>query len=258
MTQTPERLVLTALPGMPMVEPGDDLVTLILEGLERSGLSLAGDDILVVAQKVVSKAEDRYVELGQVEPSPRAVELARQVDKDPRLVEVILRESKEVVRYRKDVLIVEHRSGVVLANAGIDQSNIEHPEGAERVLLLPLDCDRSAEQIRASVLQRSGVEVGVVINDSLGRAWRVGTEGTALGVAGLPALLDLRGEADLFERELRVTEVGLGDELAAAASLLMGQAAAGAPVVLIRGMTVSGGSKPGRSLVRDKAMDLFR
>jgi len=241
-----------------MVEPGDDLVTLILEGVERSGLSLAGDDILVVAQKVVSKAEDRYVELGQVEPSPRAVELARKVDKDPRLVEVILRESKEVVRYRKDVLIVEHRSGVVLANAGIDQSNIEHPEGAERVLLLPLDCDRSAEQIRASVLQRSGVEVGVVINDSLGRAWRVGTEGTALGVAGLPALLDLRGEADLFERELLVTEVGLGDELAAAASLLMGQAAAGVPVVLIRGMTLSGGSKPGRTLVRDKTMDLFR
>ena len=258
MFKTPERLILTALPGMPMVEPGDDLVTLILEALERAGLSLAAGDVLVVAQKIVSKAEDRYVDLGQVEPTREAVELARSVDKDPRLVELILRESNEVVRYRKDVLVVEHRSGVVLANAGIDQSNIDHPDGSERVLLLPVDCDRTADRMRSLLADRVGVDVGVIVNDSLGRAWRVGTEGTALGVAGVPAVLDLRGEADLFDRELQVTEVGLGDELAAAASLLMGQAAGGSPVVLIRGLATSGGSKSARALVRDKAMDLFR
>ena len=258
MFETPERLILTALPGMPMVEPGDDLVTLILEGVERAGLSLAAGDVLVVAQKIVSKAEDRYVDLGQVEPTREAVELARAVDKDPRLVELILRESNEVVRYRKDVLVVEHRSGVVLANAGIDQSNIDHPDGSEMVLLLPVDCDRSADRMRSALADRAGVDVGVIVNDSLGRAWRVGTEGTALGVAGVPSVLDLRGQADLFGRELRVTEVGLGDELAAAASLLMGQAAGGSPVVLIRGLSTAGGSGAARALVRDKAMDLFR
>ena len=254
----PASLRLFALPGIPLVEPGDDLVDLILGGVARADLSIEAGDVVVIAQKIVSKVQDRYVELSSVTPSAEAVELALKVDKDPRLVELVLRESNEVVRYRQGVLVVEHRSGVVMANAGIDQSNIEHAEGSERVLLLPLDCDASAAEIRDEITKRSGKEVGVVINDSLGRAWRNGTEGTALGAAGLEALQDLRGEEDLFGRELRVTEVGFGDEIAAAASLLQGQAAGASPVVLVRGFDLGGRSRPARDLVRPKEMDLFR
>jgi coenzyme F420-0:L-glutamate ligase/coenzyme F420-1:gamma-L-glutamate ligase len=254
----PARLSLFALLGMPLVEPGDDLVDLILEGVARADQSIETDDVVVLAQKIVSKAQDRYVELSSVTPSREARELAPKVDKDPRLVELVLRESNEVVRSCEGVLVVEHRSGVVMANAGIDQSNIEHLQDSERVLLLPVDCDASAAEIRAEIGERCGKEVGVVINDSLGRAWRNGTEGTALGVAGLEALQDLRGAEDLFGRELRVTEVGFGDEIAAAASLLQGQAAGSSPVVLVRGFDLGGQSRPARDLVRPKEMDLFR
>ncbi len=243
---------------LPLVEPGDDLASLILTALDERGRKLEDGDVLVLAQKIVSKSEDRYVALADVEPSVEAIELAGQVEKDPRLVELILRESNEVVRHRAGVLVVEHRSGVVLANAGIDQSNITHESDGDRVLLLPEDSDRSARGLREELGQRSGASVGVVIADSLGRAWRVGTVGVAIGVAGIPAAQDLRGTRDLFGRELLVTIVGTGDQLASAASLLLGQADEGVPVVLIRGLKLTGEAGTARDLVRDKSTDLFR
>jgi coenzyme F420-0:L-glutamate ligase/coenzyme F420-1:gamma-L-glutamate ligase len=253
------RITLLALPGFPMVEPGADLATLILEGIDRAGDELRDRDVVVVAQKIVSKSENRYVDLRTVEPSDQARALAVEVDKDPRLVEVILRESSEVVRYRTGVLVVAHRRGYVLANAGVDQSNITHEEELDRVLLLPEDPDSSAARLRDRLRDRRGVDVGVVINDSLGRPWRNGTVGVALGAAGVLCLQDLRGTADLFGRTLRVTEVGVGDELASAASLLMGQAGEGTPVILARGLDlVADGSANATPLLRTKSLDLFR
>jgi coenzyme F420-0:L-glutamate ligase/coenzyme F420-1:gamma-L-glutamate ligase len=257
--QAARRLTLVALPGFPMVEPGADLAALILEGVERAGDELRDRDVVVVAQKIVSKSENRYLDLRQVEPSEQARALAREVDKDPRLVEVILRESSEVVRYRTGVLVVEHRLGFVLANAGVDQSNITHEEELDRVLLLPENPDSSAAALREELRTRAGVDVGVVINDSLGRPWRNGTVGVALGAAGVLCLQDLRGTADLFGRTLRVTEVGVGDELASAASLLMGQAGEGTPVILVRGLDLAADVWAGASsLLRTKSLDLFR
>jgi coenzyme F420-0:L-glutamate ligase/coenzyme F420-1:gamma-L-glutamate ligase len=247
------------------VEPGDDLAVMIGDALVRCGEVPEGGDVLVVAQKIVSKAEGRYVDLSTIEPSAEARTLATAVGKDPRLVEVILRQSTEVVRYRPGVLIVAHRLGLVLANAGVDQSNIEpageatgEDGGADRVLLLPEDPDRSASRLRAALGARFDAELGVVINDSLGRAWRQGTVGVAIGAAGIPALEDLRGAPDLFGRQLRVTEVGTGDQLAAAAALLQGQADERRPVVLVRGFCGRGPARPATSLVRAKELDLFR
>lgn len=256
--ETSPRLSLVALPGMPLVEPGDDLSGLILEAVDRAGESLADGDLLVVAQKVVSKAEDRYVDLRRVTPSETARTLAKEVDKDPRLVEVILGESKEVVRYRSGVLVVAHRLGLVLANAGVDQSNIRDAVDGERVLLLPEDPDASAARLRKEIRERCGVEVGVLINDSLGRPWRRGTVGVAIGAAGVACLRDLRGSGDLFGRQLRVTEVGAGDELAAAGSLLMGQGAEGTPVILVRGLDLRDPRGQASDLLRPKSVDLFR
>ena len=179
-----------------------------------------------------------------------------QVDKDPRLVELILRESTEVVRHRKGVLVVAHRNGTVLANAGIDASNVAGDD--HHVLLLPQDCDRSCRDIRARLAARTGIQPGVIVIDSLGRAWRNGTVGAALGTAGLPPLLDLRGAPDLFGRELRTTQVGIADEIAAAASLLMGQADEGTPVVLLRGLQLPDGDGPASDLHRAREQDLFR
>ena len=249
------RLELAALAGMPMVRPGDDLARLIVDALADSGLALQSGDVLVVAQKIVSKSENRYLELCAVRPSARAAELAELTGKDERLVEVILSESREVVRWRKDVLIVEHRLGFVLANAGVDASNVGE-DG--RVLLLPEDPDASCEALRAALLEKTGVDVGVVINDSWGRAWRLGTVGTALGVSGIAALLDLRGVPDLFGRKLQSTEVAVADELAAAASLIMGQAGEGYPVVLARGFPYAPRDGRGTELIRPRPLDLFR
>ncbi|MCC6202295.1 MAG: coenzyme F420-0:L-glutamate ligase [Gammaproteobacteria bacterium] len=247
-----------ALRGLPRVAPGDDLAELLAQGFAASELQPRDGDVVVVAQKIVSKAEGRLIDLGTVNPSPRAERIAREVEKDPRLVELILRESVRIVRQRKDVLIVEHRLGLVMANAGIDQSNVETTHSAEPALLLPEDPDASASRLRAQLSQRHGVDLAVIINDSFGRPWRRGTVGVAIGCAGLPALRDLRGQPDLFGRTLRVTEVGLADELAAAASLLMGQAAEAQPVVLIRGLTLTGPSLNARSLIRSQQEDLFR
>lgn len=249
------RLELAALAGMPLVRPGDDVARLVVEALAASGLALQSGDVLVVAQKIVSKSENRYVDLSAIEPTERARELAALTGKDARLVEVVLGESREVLRWRKDVLIVEHRLGYVLANAGVDASNVGENG---RVLLLPENPDRSCQALRAALLERTGVDVGVVINDSWGRAWRLGTVGTALGVSGIASLLDLRGVPDLFGRKLQSTEVAVADELAAAASLLMGQAGEGHPVVLARGFPYARRDGRGSELLRPRPLDLFR
>jgi coenzyme F420-0:L-glutamate ligase/coenzyme F420-1:gamma-L-glutamate ligase len=252
------KLELFALDGVPMVQPGNDLAKLILAALGQSKLSLHAGDVLALAQKIVSKAENRYVELASVQPSPRAQSLALEVNKDPRLVEVILRESNDVVRKRKDVLVVEHKLGWILANAGVDASNIGNADEDARVLLLPENPDASADRLRAALHEATGVDVAVVINDSWGRAWRMGTTGTALGVSGIPAFLDLRGRKDLFGRTLKSSELGVADELAAAASLAMGQAGEGRPVVLVRGFPYPRAEGRGADLVRPKKIDLFR
>jgi coenzyme F420-0:L-glutamate ligase/coenzyme F420-1:gamma-L-glutamate ligase len=254
------RLELTALPGLPLVRPGDDLAALVLAGLERVGLKLAPGDVVALAQKVVSKAEGRLVKLADVVPSARAVELSGLTGKDARFVEVVLSESREVLRARPNTLIVEHRLGFVCANAGVDRSNVgPHGEGLDEfLLLLPLDPDGTCQQLRSRLQAATGGEVAVIINDSHGRAWRNGTVGVALGAAGFPALLDLRGHPDLFDYALQVTQIGLADELAAAASLLMGQANEGRPAIHIRGVPYPFRNGSARELIRPKEMDLFR
>lgn len=252
------RLELIALEGIPRVEPGDDLAALIARALAENQLVLRSDDVVVVAQKIVSKAEDRYRRLADIEPGPRAVELARQADKDPRLVELILRESREVLRVRPGVIIVEHRQGYVHANAGIDRSNIHADPDDPRVLLLPEDCNLSARALRTGLEAHCGVAPFVLINDSAGRAWRTGTVGLALGCAGFDPLFNQIGDCDLFGNRLEVTEPAVADELAAAASLVMGQAAEGLPVVLARGLTLRPIARDASVLLRPKSMDLFR
>lgn len=254
----PAPLTITPLSGIPLVAPGTDLGTLLITTLEAAALPLRSGDVLVVAQKIVSKAEGRYVDLATVEPSARARALGVETDKDPRLVEVILSESRAVVRHRPGVLIVEHRLGHVMANAGVDRSNVAPEAGTEPVLLLPRDPDASAAALRGQLMQRFDAEVAVIVSDSFGRAWRNGTVGVALGAAGLPALLDLRGRPDLYGRALRVSETGFADEIAAAASLVMGQADEAAPAVLVRGLQWSGAALPATALLRPAAQDLFR
>ena len=255
---TAPKLSLTALPDVPEVRPGDDLAALILAGVARAGEQLRDGDIVVLAQKIVSKAEGRYVRLADVSPSARAIELAQAARKDPRVVELMLQESREVVRHRPDVIVVEHQLGFVLANAGIDASNLEPAGEDERVLLLPRDPDGSAAAIRDRLEKATGARLGVIINDSLGRAWRNGTVGTALGASGLPTLLDLRGKPDLHGRTLRSTEVGVADEVAGAASLLMGQADEGRPIVIVRGFPYPLGDGSAQDLVRPRRLDMFR
>jgi coenzyme F420-0:L-glutamate ligase/coenzyme F420-1:gamma-L-glutamate ligase len=245
-----------ALPDFPAVRPGDDLSSIIVAILDAQKLTLRSGDVVAVAQKVVSKAEDRYVDLSSVSPSERAREIALEIDKDARLVEIILSESTRVVRKRRDLLIVEHKLGFVMANAGVDQSNIDSPDN--RVLLLPSDPDASAEELRTSLSRSCGCQIAVVINDSVGRAWRRGTVGIAIGAAGLPSLLDLRGVPDLFGRVLRSSMVALADEIAAAASLVMGQAGEGRPVVVVRGLNLPNESHSAKDLIRPEQDDLFR
>lgn len=255
---TAPSLSLHALPGMPMVQPGDDIAGLIGDGLARAGLVPQDGDVVVIAQKIVSKSEGRTVLLETVTPSAEAEELGARIGKDPRIVQAILGESVRVVRARPGLLIVEHKLGFVMANAGVDQSNVDGRDGRARVLLLPEDPDGSAQAIRTQLTARYGAKLGVVINDSFGRAWRRGTAGIAIGVAGLPALVDLRGNPDLFGRILEVSIIGFADEIAAAASLLMGQAAEGQPVVLVRGARWTADESSAQALVRPAAEDLFR
>lgn len=252
------QLTLFGLTGIPEVEAGADLAQLLIEAIDRAKLKLERDDVLVIAQKIVSKAEGRVVALSSVSPSPRALELAATVDKDPRLVEMILRESREVLRAKRGILIVEHRLGFVMANAGVDQSNVPSTMGDEHALLLPENPDASARRIRDRVRDVSGCNIGVVINDSFGRAWRNGVAGVAIGVAGIPALVDRRGDIDREGRTLQVTQIAAADELAAAASLVMGQADEGCPAVLARGFPYARRDGSTRELLRPRSEDLFR
>jgi coenzyme F420-0:L-glutamate ligase / coenzyme F420-1:gamma-L-glutamate ligase len=249
---------LIAVPDVPAIKPGDDLANIIVANLDRVGMSLADGDVVVLAQKIISKVENRFVDLKEVKASPKAESLAREVGKDARLIEIILSESRRVVRHRPNVLIVEHRLGFVMANAGVDQSNVAPEDGRELVLLLPVDPDASAERLRSALKSRTGHDLGIVINDSFGRAWRRGTVGIAVGCAGIPALLDRRGDPDLFRRTLRFTVVAFVDEVAAAASLLMGQADEGRPIVVVRGTLPSGAALPAAALVRPPEEDMFR
>ena len=249
-------LQLTALPDIPMVREGDDIAALIIHAL--GARELREGDVIVVAQKIVSKAEGRSVDLATVTPSVEAIRLAEEVGKDPRLVEVVLSESVRVVRSRPNLIIVQHRLGFVMANAGVDQSNVAPADGVHRALLLPRDPDASAEALREKLQQHYGVALGVVISDSFGRAWRRGTCGIAIGAAGLPSLIDLRGQPDLFGRTLEVSIIGFADEIAAAASLLQGQAAEAQPVVLVRGLVWTAPAAPAAAMVRSPEEDLFR
>jgi len=254
------RLELLALEGFPLVEPGDDLGQLLVDVLDQNGLQLQPGDVLIIAQKIVSKAEGRYVRLADVTPGPKALALADQADKDkdPRQVELILQECNEVIRVRPGVIIVEHRNGYVHANAGIDRSNIANSHEDPRVLLLPLDPDASARALRRQLAALAGVDIQIIINDSAGRAWRNGTVGIAIGTAGLDPVRNQIGERDMFGNILQVTEPAVADELAAAASLLMGQSTQGLPVVLARGAGLQPSEEGSGRLIREKAMDLFR
>ncbi len=251
-------LLLTAVPGIPLVDSECDIIDLVLAALSAHDLTLTTGDILVIAQKIVSKAEGRMVNLAEVEPGDQAHELARKTSKDPRLVELILSESSEVLRAIDELIIVVHRLGIVLANAGIDASNVAPSTAIEQVLLLPKDPDRSAREYRRRIKQQTGSSVGVIINDSVGRAWRLGTTSLAIGVAGVTALEDHRGKPDLFGVSLKVSEEAVADELASAATLLQGQAAEKSPVVLIRGFTSGSDEQSAASLIRPLEQDLFR
>ena len=252
------QITYTALAGFPLVQPDDDLVDLIASGVRLSKLSVADGDIFVLAQKIVSKSEGRFVDLANVTPSPRALELAKVVGKDPRHIEVVLSESKDVVRTRQNVMIVEHRLGFVMANAGIDESNIEHAPGKARVLLLPENPDASCARLKQGLDHVFGCSVGVLMNDSFGRPWRNGVVGVAIGSAGIPSLHNMIGAPDLFDRAMQVTEVAIADELAAAASLVMGQGDEGQPVVHISGFRSPAAVSPVATLIRPKEKDMFR
>jgi len=250
-------LEIFAIPGLPMVREGDDLSSMIADAIARSDLDLRAGDVVVIAQKIVSKAEGRTVDLATVTPTDEAIALAAEVEKDPRIVQVVLSESVRVVRSRPNLMIMQHRLGFVMANAGVDQSNVAPSDGVQRALLLPVDPDGSAETIRARLAAHFGVALGCVINDSFGRPWRRGTAGIAIGCAGLPSLIDLRGQPDLFGRTLEVSIIGFADEIAAAASLLQGQAAEGQPVVIVRGLRWTAPDASIAELVRPPEEDLF-
>ncbi|MCB9419447.1 MAG: coenzyme F420-0:L-glutamate ligase [Ardenticatenaceae bacterium] len=253
-----QNLTLTAVPHIPDVQPGDDVAGLILAALDTTDLSLQSGDVLAIAQKIISKAEGRLVRLADVTPSARAVDVAAQTDKDPRIVELILQESDEISRLKPGVLVVRHRLGFTSANAGIDRSNVGPMTDDECVLLLPQDPDDSAQRIRQALCDRLGIDIGVIITDSHGRPFRLGTVGVAIGVAGLPALWDRRGEKDRYGYTLQHTDVGVADEIAAAAGLLMGQAGEGLPVVLLRGLQLPTHEGKAADLVRPKELDLYR
>ncbi len=249
-----QQLILTAVPNIPHIQPGDDLGLLLKKALRAAEITLQSGDVLVIAQKIVSKAEDRFVSLADVIPGQRAQTVAARTDKDPRLVELILRESTAISRMKSGVLIVRHRLGFTSANAGIDRSNVGPVSADETVLLLPVDPDASAAKLRADL----GGKIGVVISDSHGRPFRLGTVGVAIGAAGIPALWDRRGEPDLYGYELQHTDVGIADELAAAAGLLMGQGSEGLPVVLVRGLALPDVNGRAADLVRPPELDMYK
>lgn len=258
-------LTLTSLKNIPLIRQGDQLADILLNALAETKIELQENDILVLAQKIISKSEGRMVNLANVRPSQKAIELSQQTDKDARLVELMLQESNEVVRYRKGVIVVEHKLGFICANAGIDHSNVSplsesEGQGAKEdfVLLLPENPDASAKKIRNEIKQKTNKNIGVMIIDSHGRAWRNGTVGVCIGLSGIPAVVDERGWQDLFGYTLQATIVGTADELAAAASLVMGQAAEGTPAVHTRGFPYPLSEGSLQELIRPKDMDMFR
>ncbi|MDX2202948.1 MAG: coenzyme F420-0:L-glutamate ligase [Hyphomicrobiaceae bacterium] len=253
-----EPISIWPLAHFPEVAPGDDVAALVVAALEASHLRPGSGDTIVVTSKIVSKAEGRFVELSSVTPGARALELAQLTGKDARLVEVILGQAREVVRASPHVIIVETHGGLILANAGIDQSNLARSDQGRRVLLLPEDPDGSAQRLKARLEAQHGCDLGVVISDSAGRPWRLGTVGIAIGAAGLPSLWDRRGENDRTGRRLEVTEVAVADAIAAAAVLAMGEGAEGCPAALVRGFAARAAPRPARDLIRPKHMDLFR
>ena len=254
----PDGLCISSLLGLPLVKPGEDIVEIIIQALDRHNIQLQDKDILVITQKIISKAEDRYLRLRDVTPSEQALRLGHETLKDPRLVEVILSESTDVVRHRKGVLITAHRTGSVMANAGVDQSNVPQDENDDLVLMLPVSPDVSAQQIKDAFDSRFGVSIGIVINDSLGRPWRNGVVGVALGAAGIPSLRSLIGKPDLFGRKMRTTESAFADQVATAATLVMGESDEGIPAVHIRGLSWQEPERPAQDLVRAAHEDMFR
>ena len=252
------QLTLTALPHIPLIQRGDDLAAIILRGLRDANLTLEEGDVLVLAQKIVSKAEGRMVRLSEVIPSPRATALAAECGKDARFCEVVLWDTREVLRVRDGLIVVETTHGWVCANAGIDRSNVAPHDAEEWVLRLPEDADRSAGELRERLRAAASRDIGIIINDTHGRAWRNGATGVAIGVAGLPAVEDLRGRTDLFGYHLQVTTIGLADQIASAGSLLQGQADEGRPIIHVRGVPRSNGEGSAREIVREKELDLFR
>lgn len=247
---------MTALPGIPLIQPGDDLTTLLLESLQRADIALRDGDVLVITSKIVSKAEGRLVVLADITPGAEAYHVAAEAHKDPRIVELVLRESIKISRLSPNVLVTQHRLGFVSANAGIDQSNIEN--GDDHVLLLPLNPDASAQQIRARVARQAGVNIGVVISDSHGRPFRMGNVGVAIGAAGIPALLDLRGQPDLYGRKLKISMQGYADLIASAAHLLSGEGGEGRPAMHLRGLEYPPGEGNAADLNRPIEQDLYR
>jgi coenzyme F420-0:L-glutamate ligase/coenzyme F420-1:gamma-L-glutamate ligase len=253
-------LGLTPLKSFPLVQAGDDLVEFIIISLSKSNLTLENNDILVLAQKIISKSEGRRVNLALVEPSNKAIELGARCEKDPRLIELILRESKAVLRVRPGTIIVEHKLGFICANAGIDHSNVssEYFPLEDYVLLLPEDPDKSAQIIKNRLEAFFGVHIGILIIDSHGRPWRLGVVGASIGLAGIPGLVDMRGKPDLFGEELRITQIAVADELAGAASLVMGQANEGLPAIHVRGFPYPLMDGQFQDLVRPIELDMFR
>jgi len=252
-------LTLTPLLNFPLIRQDDNLADILVKSLQETQIELHDNDIIVLAQKIVSKSEGRMVNLATVTPSQHAIELSQKADKDPRVMELMLQESNEVLRIRVGTIIVEHKLGFVCANAGIDHSNVMSGGNTEDyVLLLPEDPDRSARNIREKIKQTTGKNIGVMIIDSHGRAWRNGTVGICIGLSGLPAIVDERGWKDLFGYALKITIVGVADELAAAASLVMGQAAEGIPAVHVRGFPYPLGEGSLKDLIRPKEQDMFR
>ncbi|MGI9291264.1 MAG: coenzyme F420-0:L-glutamate ligase [Gammaproteobacteria bacterium] len=250
------QLSVLSVPGIPMINAGDDLATLILAALDKNGQQLEDGDVIVVAQKIISKTEGRTALLSEVVATPEAVELAAQTDKEPEIIQLILDESKQIIRHRPGVLIAEHKLGIVLANAGIDRSNVDADQDV--VLLLPENPDASAKQLRDSMQQKTRLKLGVIIADSVGRAWRMGTTGMALGCAGVEALANLRGRRDLFDRELQVSEHAMADSIASTAELLMGEADEATPVVIVRGLNQGHSDQDSSPLLRPAHEDMFR
>jgi coenzyme F420-0:L-glutamate ligase/coenzyme F420-1:gamma-L-glutamate ligase len=244
------------VPGIPEIGPGIDLARVLAESIEKAGLEIVDGDVIAIAQKIVSKAEGRFVDLRDIVPSAQALELEYSKEKDPRLAELILRESSRIVRDTPTVLIVEHRSGIVLANAGIDRSNVRGDD--HTALLLPEDADASAATLKQSLDQRFNAALGVLITDSVGRPWRMGTTGLAIGCAGIDAMHDMRGDTDRFGRILQVAEIAVADSLAGAANLVMGEGDEGVPAAIISGVGAGASNQTARDILRPVAEDLFK